>query len=142
MREEWKQIKWYEWLYEVSNLWYIRNSKYYNMKSRASWRSWARKIELSKDNKKKTFYLHRLIAQAFLGLDINNVKISVWHKDYDNDNNCVDNLFIWDATDIARDMISKWKHSTQKKRKEKVIKWYNIENFDRFDNYNDWFIYI
>lgn len=47
---------------------------------------------LSKDKNKKRFYIHDLVAQAFLN-DYNKEKI-IHHIDYDNQNNYFKNFYI------------------------------------------------
>lgn len=90
MNEEWKSIKGYENLYEISNL-----GKVKNINTKKILRSYKRKdgylkIELTKEKSNKTFYIHRLVAQTFI-LNPNNL-FFVNHKDEDKTNNCVDNL--------------------------------------------------
>lgn len=50
-----------------------------------------RKVQLSKGAKgRKNFYVHRLVAEAFLAPDLERTHVN--HKDYDTSNNGVDNL--------------------------------------------------
>ena len=42
--------------------------------------------------KNKTYLAHRIVARTFLGLDIDNPKIKVHHKNHDTENNSVENL--------------------------------------------------
>lgn len=72
--EQWKDIPWYEWYYQVSNIWNIRSLIYtnihwefsriknlkFNLKS-----NWYLTISLCRNYKKKHFYVHRLVAQLF-----------------------------------------------------------------------------
>jgi hypothetical protein len=51
-------------------------------------------LELCHKYKRKIYYIHRLVAYAFLGLDIENPKSQVDHKDRDKSNNFVSNLHI------------------------------------------------
>ena len=41
---------------------------------------------------KKRYYAHRIVARTFLGLDIDNPKIQVNHKNHDTEDNSVENL--------------------------------------------------
>ena len=54
------------------------------------------RVNLGKDGKRKCYYIHRLVAEAFIP-NPNNLS-QVNHKDEDKSNNCVDNLEWCDAT--------------------------------------------
>ena len=41
---------------------------------------------------KKNYYAHRIVAQTFLGLDIDNPQIEVHHKNHDTEDNSIENL--------------------------------------------------
>lgn len=101
MREEWKSIKGYETLYEVSN--------YGNVKSLSRVKKNHSKLQiihgktlkpektrlgylrvgLSRDGKEKKFLIHRLVADAFIG---KNNGLEINHKDGNKANNHVSNL--------------------------------------------------
>ena len=67
--EEWKDIEWYEWLYQVSNMWNIKSLNYNKTKKE-------RILVLAKEkwyllvglNKKwyKRYFVHRLVWLAFI----------------------------------------------------------------------------
>ena len=108
MAEKWKDIKGYENIYQVSNLGRIRSlDRIYVQPSR--WGTSMLKkykgkvlnptdngngyliISLRDDNRKrKSFYVHRLVAEHFL--DNPNNLPEVNHKDEDKTNNFVENL--------------------------------------------------
>lgn len=100
MEEIWKPVVGYEWLYEVSNLGNIRSLSYnkrFNkedktIKNLKPWKThdWYYIIGLSKNQKQKTYRLHRLIAQVFLPNPENKPQIN--HKDGIRDNNKIENL--------------------------------------------------
>lgn len=104
MEEIWKDIKGYEGLYQVSNLGNVKSLKrqVYAGKNRLRWQyekilstnktngNGYKIVSLSKDNKSKNKYIHRLVAETFLN-NPNNYKY-INHKDENKDNNCVDNL--------------------------------------------------
>ena len=64
--------------------------EYYEMKYGI--RKGYRHLQLYYEKKYKTYKVHRVVAFAFLGLDINNPKIQIDHIDRDKLNNCVSNL--------------------------------------------------
>lgn len=91
--EIWKDIEGYEGLYQISN--------YGNVKTlpRPRVKSTIMKLELhkgyykvcfSKNNKSKHFFVHRLVAQAFIPNPDNLPCVN--HKDENSLNNCVNNL--------------------------------------------------
>lgn len=103
MKEIWKSIPGYEEYYEVSNTGKIRSitrtiimkngqSRTYKgeMKSLTETNQGYLRVSLYKDNKQKTFFVHRLVAMAFLP-NPNNYSI-INHKDENPLNNNVDNL--------------------------------------------------
>lgn len=101
MKEIWKDIKGYEGLYQVSNLGNIKsldrviedkNKKYllHGKKLKLGIRNTYRVINLHKNNIRKSYQVHRLVAETFIpnvkGLPIVN------HIDENPLNNKVDNL--------------------------------------------------
>ena len=135
--EIFKDIPWYEWLYQVSNLGNVKNLKSiwnrywtFNLQKISKnnslyWRGWLRK-----NWKIKRFLTSRLVAQAFLWLDINNKNICVCHKDDNPLNNRADNLFLWTNKDNMQDAIKKW-------RKEYLFrKWINHPNSKQISQYS------
>lgn len=127
--EERREIKWYEWYYEVSDLWRIRtywkSKKWYcELQSEPvrilKW--WKKKqtttyncITLYSEHTRKYHYkIARLVAQAFLWLDYNDKYTLVCHKDDDGMNNKLSNLFLWTHKDNTQDSINKWRFFTNK----------------------------
>ena len=99
--EVWKDIKGYEGVYQVSNYGNVRSLKKWDLNKRAFID--AKTLIKPTDNgngydiiglriitKRKNFYVHRLVAEAFLD-NPRNLKY-VNHKDYNKKNNYVDNL--------------------------------------------------
>ena len=93
--EIWKDISWYEWLYQASDLWRIKSLIYYcwtneRILKSAKNKKWYLYIWLCKYGVKKTFQVHRLIALSF----IDNLwhKEQVNHKNWIKDDNRVENL--------------------------------------------------
>lgn len=119
-------IKWFEWMYEVSNLWNIRSLKNWvicpikTRKLHLRW--WYPIVDLRIWwTYKKTMRVSRLVAQWFLWLNIEDSKTLVCHKDDNVENNKLENLFLWSHQDNSNDCSSKWR--TSKPWKWKV--WYN-----------------
>lgn len=102
MKEIWKDVKDYEGLYQVSNIGRIKSlSRFVNTykKGRIKKEHILSIIDngngycyvtLSKNNKHKNYFVHRLVASAFIN-NPNNYK-EINHKDNNKKNNCVDNL--------------------------------------------------
>lgn len=115
--EEWRDIPWYEWYYMVSNMGRVKSfHKWWNwkiLKSRINNR-WYCTVELNINWLSKVLFVHRIVASAFLWLDITkefdmkNI-ICVCHKDDNPLNNSLENLFLWSMSDNALDMYKKWR---------------------------------
>ena len=103
-KEEWKPIKEYENLYEISNYGRIRSldRKIYHYASKNKLQLKRGKIikpinngkyyviTLSKNGKLKQYYVHKLVAQAFISNPNNLPEVN--HKDENKLNNNVNNL--------------------------------------------------
>lgn len=99
MKEIWKDIKYFENVYQISNLGRIkslpkkRNSKFNNkeiiLKQFKNTNGYLQ-IDLWKNNKRKHILVHKLVAQTFIENSNNYPFIN--HKDENKQNNCVDNL--------------------------------------------------
>ena len=102
-REEWRDIKGFERLYQVSNLGNVRrmecditynNGTVHHYKEQIltlhKHQFGYMRVPLWKENKVRKFFVHRLVAEAFLS-NPNNLPF-VNHKDENKTNNRVDNL--------------------------------------------------
>jgi len=124
INEVWKDIPGYENYYKVSNTWKVfmkwkfkmNHSKkiYINPIELKISSNWKYKHCFVRLNWKK-FYIHRLVAQAFLWLEIEEKKLFVCHKDDNPKNNCVNNLFLWSCKDNHDDMVKKWRMAINEK---------------------------
>jgi hypothetical protein len=93
MKEIWKDIPWYEWLYQASNLWLIKSLNFRN-----TWKSWIRKkcndkdwyehVILSKLWIHKTKKVHRLMLETFIWLS----DMECNHKNHIRNDNKLNNL--------------------------------------------------
>ncbi len=88
--EEWKKIEWYEWLYEVSNFGRVINIKRNKIMNYSFDHDWYKKFNLCKNSKWKNYSCHRLVAKSFI--ENTNNKPQVNHKDWNKENNRVENL--------------------------------------------------
>lgn len=93
-KEIWKDIKGYENLYQISNLGRVKSLPKYHKKNESimkyTLRSGYRTLVLRKNSKRKSKQIHRLVAEAFIPNPDN--KYIVNHKDYNRQNNNVENL--------------------------------------------------
>ena len=99
MKEEWRDIIGYEGYYQVSNLGRVRGIDRIDSSGRLI-KGKIKNIRhthdgycitsLSKNNIKKNYRVHRLVAQAFIPNPNNLPEVN--HKDENKDNNAVDNL--------------------------------------------------
>lgn len=102
MQEIWKDIKEYEGLYQVSNLGRVKRLRHkvnsnnggrytseMYIKSTDNGNGY-KKVGLSKNHKRKNYYVHRLVAEAFIKNENNFNEIN--HLDYNRSNNNVENL--------------------------------------------------
>lgn len=142
MIEEWKDIKGYEGLYKISNHGRIKSNKHYNknkiLKPIIKNRRY-QEISLTKNNKKKSVKIHRLVALHFI-LNPDN-KSQVNHKDGNKQNNHISNLEWVTASEnmkhaycnnLTKDSINKAINKLKIK-----CRIYN-DNFDKtFDSCND-----
>lgn len=93
--EIYKDIKGFEWKYQISNLWNIKNLNYNNSwiiklsKQRID-KWWYKMIDFRIWKEKKTFKAHRLVCLTFLDNPEN--KPCVNHKDWNKQNNKLENL--------------------------------------------------
>lgn len=125
--EEWKDIIWYEWLYQVSNLWNVKNIKTNRILKPYNW-SWYLKLSFLLDNKKKQYYVHRLVAQAFIK-NIESKKF-INHKDWNKTNNKLDNLEWCTASEnINHYFKSLCKNGWIKNNRQKHNTWNTIKIF-------------
>lgn len=103
LTEVWKDIKGYEGIYQVSNMGnvkrldcsvFVKGKGYRHLKARNTKQHLDhhgyKKVHLWKNNKDKPFFVHRLVAMAFLDNPNNYPQIN--HKDENKENNEITNL--------------------------------------------------
>lgn len=90
MKEIWTDIKDYEGIYQISNMGRVKNIKYNRFLKTSITRGY-QTVVLSKNNKQKSYLVHRLVMKNFYPID-NMDNLQVNHKDENKLNNCLSNL--------------------------------------------------
>lgn len=133
--EIWKDIPWYEWIYQASNLWRIKSLNFHRSKSERIMKLWKHPdwyltIRL-RYTIKKLYLVHRLVAIVFL--DNINSKPEVNHKNWIKADNMVENLE-WCTREEnmthANNILwrwAKWKFWKYSNSSKKVVQIYNDE---------------
>ena len=127
--ELWKDILGYKGLYQVSNIGNIRGLKRNHYLKHNVTNLGYHRVCLCKNNKKRNFFIHRLVWEAFNGKIPQGMQIN--HLDENPSNNCLDNLSLttpkentnW-GTAIERRAHSKQKKICQMTLDDKVINIY------------------
>jgi len=91
--ETWKDIPWYEWLYQVNKKWHIKAlPKYFRRKVRILKpdidKDWYLKVKLTINKQKKSFFIHRLVLITFIW----HSDLVCNHKNWIKDDNRLENL--------------------------------------------------
>ena len=119
MNEIWKDVPEYEGFYQISNLGNVKNIKTNQIK-KSYYNNGYLRTDLYKDKKIKRYYIHRLIAITFLGLDCDS-KMQVDHIDNNRLNNNLNNLQILSQKDNLKKQMINMKNN-MKKYQNNVIK--------------------
>lgn len=146
-KEIWKDIAWYEWLYQISNFWSII-SNYDNFwrknirKINASlWQNWYLKITLYKNKKSKTLLVHRLMGINFIP-NPNNYPV-VMHLDNIKTNISLSNLKWWTHKDNNHQIIREWRHNFTNWNHPDLWKTrWNNKWARKINQYTTWWIFI
>jgi hypothetical protein len=93
MQEQWRDIKGYEGLYQVSNLGRVKSMKRTTTKGgilKHDIVTGYLRVSLCKNNIRKNYLIHRLVAENFIGYRDSPMQIN--HKDFNRQNNRPENL--------------------------------------------------
>lgn len=137
----WKDIEWYEWIYQVSdcNEWVIKISNNRILKSQIS--NWYKKVWIYKNNIRNKFSEHRIVAQTFIP-NPDNYPI-VMHLDNDRLNNNIDNIKWWTQKenvqqchkekrhlfDVSNPKVMLWKFGGKHNTSKSVIQYDKESNY-------------
>ena len=116
--EQWRDIDGYDGMYQVSDLGRVRSKKYgdWRVLKVGSTPKGYRTVHLYKDNKVKAFYIHRLVAQAFIP-NTDSSKTLINHIDECKQNNKVSNLEYCTASyNLSYNGLRYRRHHPQPKR--------------------------
>lgn len=137
--EIWKDIPRYEWLYWVSNYWFIKSYNYLQSNDARYIKlcinkHWYVVVSLSKRGICKTLYVHRVVLSTFHWYE-NNKEVN--HKDWNKENNNLENLEWCTSSENQKHKYevlwykyrvkSWWKHSLSKKILQCSINWEHIK---------------
>ena len=90
MEEVWKDIAGYEGIYQISNYGKVKSLKNNKTRKLIEDRDGYLWVALYKNKKQKIFFVHRLVAKAFIENKTNKPQVN--HKDENKKNNIVTNL--------------------------------------------------
>ena len=121
MKEIWKDVPWYEGMYQVSTLWRVKSLWRKVLSGNRWWQwkpekilkqfvgQWHCRVVLMKEGVRNDVFVHRLVASAFLWVDVEfNWKNLICHKNDVGTDNRVENLYIGTYSDNNKDTVRNW----------------------------------
>ena len=134
MKEIWKDIEGYEELYQVSNLGRLRNSKGLILKQATHFEKY-KLISLSKEGARKSYRVHRIVANAFIPNPENKPDIN--HINGKRDDNKITNLE-W-VTNLEN-QIHSWKKLGRKPNRIRPV--FCVELNKKFNSIKEAALYL
>ena len=157
MEEQWKDITGYEGIYQISNFGRVKSLARYTIQKHYLEEKILNQhenkkidgymvVDLYKNGKRKKFYVHRLVAQEFIGNILEGYEID--HKDINKKNNNVNNLKIVTHKENQNNILSiererksqtgkKMSKESIEKLSKKVSVYKNNELLYIFNSYKD-----
>ncbi len=141
--EIWKDIIWYEWLYQVSNNGNVRSldnkfktywTRIMHLKGRilkqCKQKNWYNYIDLYKDWAKVKYTVHRIVWEAFLEKDT--LRNQINHKDWNRANNSLDNLEYCNPSEnhLHKFTVLWYKHHWMKQIDQLDLEWNFIKSWE------------
>ena len=136
-----KEVPWYEWYYAVNEFWdcislpriihqkvngVYKDCLYKWQKLKRDYWFWTQSkywsYRFSVWNKTRKLKSHRIVAAAFLWLDLDDTKIFVCHIDDNPSNCCINNLLLWDHKINMWLAVKNWVHVSCSQRNKEQIK--------------------
>lgn len=132
--KDWRPIEWYEWIYDINELWQVRTYRRKGSNGNPShlesepvcyklplkfYSRWKRapilEIELRDEfNCYKKFSIWRLVAYHFIWWFKYKDDILIEHRDWDYRNNCVDNLILIEGFKFRKRKRKSWERLEKK----------------------------
>ena len=137
--EIWRDIEGYEGLYQVSNLGKVKSLNYKCTKKEKILKPFSNRdgylrVKLCKEGKRRSYLVHRLVAQAFISNPEDKPQVN--HKDEDKTNNKVENLeWVTSKENINYGTHNErsGKSQTNDKKRSKPIYGINIKTNERIE---------